>query len=475
MKLLKYQQNNYLSYFLSAIAGALAVLSFAPFDHVWVILLSLVVLYALLDKTGDVQSGFWLGWFWGLGLFSFGIFWLRNSLEQFGGLNISIAVFITLLFCLFLALFCGAAAAIIIKLKKQKTAPQWFSFSFVFLGLEWLRGVFLGGFPWLSIGYSQIDTALSGWAPIGGVYLMSLLLLVTAISLFNWNKKSSFIIISFVWGGGYYLQQIDWTTSAGEPFTASLVQGNIEQKLKWKASELYPTMLLYHSLSKAQQASDLIVWPETSLPIFSHRIEEKFLEPLHIEMKQKQQDVLLGIPVKEKEGRYYNSMISLGHSGKSQYYKKHLVPFGEFMPLDKILRPLARMFDIPMSSFSSGKNEQKPINLAGYKAAISICYEDVFGSEVAYNLPEANFLINASNDGWFGDSLAPHQHLQMARMRALETGRYLLRVTNTGISSFIDEKGKMQQVSQQFDKAVLTGVVKPFKGETPYVSLLNWF
>ena len=165
-------------------------------------------------------------------------------------------------------------------------------------------------------------------------------------------------------------------------------------------------------------------------------------------------------------------MMSLGKEQRF-YHKRHLVPFGDFVPLENWLRGLIRFFDLPMSGFSAGPEEQSLLRVAGHRVGITICYEDAFGEEVIRALPEADFLINATNNAWYGDSLAPHQHLQISRMRALETGRYLVRATTNGISAIIGPHGELLMQSPQFATHVLTGRIQPMQGATPYVRFGN--
>jgi apolipoprotein N-acyltransferase len=253
-----------------------------------------------------------------------------------------------------------------------------------------------------------------------------------------------------------------------------LVQPNIPQALKWRPEQFEPTLKLLVELSEAHRDSRLVIWPETAVPAFARRVETGVLEPLERMFRRQERTLLLGIVVGEDEHRYYNAMIKLGASGRGHYFKRHLVPFGEYMPLKLLLRPLVKLLAIPMSEFSAGRESKPLLELVGHAAGLSICYEDTFGDEVAQALPEAAFLVNASNDAWFGDSLAPHQHLEMARMRSLETGRWLLRATNTGISAIIDQRGRVRKRLEQFRRGVVEGVGEPRRGMTPYARWPDW-
>jgi apolipoprotein N-acyltransferase len=396
------------------------------------------------------------------------------SIIQFGGVNLALALVITLGFALLMALFYGLAGWLAARLTGAGTPlARLAALAGAWVLAEWVRGWVLGGFPWLALGYSQIDLPPAGYAPLFGVYGVSLVVVLSAALLLAWRRYWPLLPLVGLWGGGWLLGQVDWTPPAGPAFQVSIIQGNVAQQVKWRREQLLPTLQLYTELTRDAADSRLVIWPETAVPAFAHRVEEEFLRPLADWTAAAGRDVLLGIPVQEPDGRYYNAMLNVGVSGRGSYYKRHLVPFGEFMPLRPLLEPLIALFAIPLSEFSAGEAETPLLRTAGYAAAISICYEDAFGTETIEGLPEAAFLVNASNDAWFGDSLAPHQHLEIARMRALETGRYLLRAANTGISAVIGPRGQLRATAPQFERAVLTAPVEPRAGATPYVRLGN--
>jgi len=277
-----------------------------------------------------------------------------------------------------------------------------------------------------------------------------------------------------IWAGGLTLSWQDWTAASGEQIRVSLVQGNIAQQDKWKRHLFATNLRLYRDLTEQVPDSALVVWPETAIAAFDDEIEDSVLQPLHALMAGQDRDLITGIVSREEDGRYYNAMITLGASGRYHYHKRHLVPFGEYLPFKPLLDPVLGFLEIPMSDFSPGNGSKPLVPLAGTVAGVNICYEDAFASEVLRALPQAGFLINASNDAWFGDSLAPHQHLQIARMRALEAGRYLLRATNTGISAIIDPRGELRGTAPQFEQAVLTDLIQPMQGMTPYTRWGDW-
>ena len=471
MKHLCHGSGRWLAYVLAFAAGALSVLAFAPFSQPWVVLIGLALLFHFwLHATP--RQGFLSGLAFGLGLMGFGASWVHNSIAQFGGVNNLLAWLITLGFVFAMALYFGLTGWLSTRFAGSRTARLLLLFPATWVMFEWLRGWLLSGFGWLSLGYSQIDVPLAGFAGVFGVYGLSLALALSA-ALINLWRSPWLILLPFIWFGGWLLQQHDWSQPAGDIFTSSLIQGAVPQEQKWLPQQFKPTLELYLEHTEAQADSRLIIWPETAIPAFSKHVESSFLQPLSERLSSEGRDLLLGIPVQHEDNSYYNAMLNLGVSGRGHYYKQHLVPFGEFMPLRFLLEPLIEAFAIPMSEFSRGQAAQPLMNIAGHKAGVSICYEDSFGSEVAKALPQAAFLVNASNDAWFGDSLAPHQHLEIARMRALENDRYMLRATNTGVSAIIDNRGRTLATSPQFEPSVLTADIQPLQGTTLFARYGN--
>ena len=371
-------------------------------------------------------------------------------------------------------------------------------FPAIWVLLEWLRGWLLTGFPWLNAGDSQVDGPLAGYVPLLGVYGVSLLVALSAGLLWRlmaardlsagpsraqsprplrsperWGLAGA---LALIWLTGLGLARLDWTQAAGEPFRAAVLQANIPQSLKWNEESLYPTLRAYVELTREafDQGAQVIVWPETAIPEFLDRVREPLLEPLTAEAGEAGARLVIGLPVLDyEEQTYFNGLISLGTGKEDLYRKRHLVPFGEFMPLRALLGPLARAFEVPMSDFSAGTAERPLLRVGPHFAGASICYEDAFPAEVIQALPEAAYLINVSNDAWFGDSLAPHQHLGIARMRALETGRWLVRATNTGISAIIDHRGQVRGTVPAFQRGLFSAPVQPRAGATPFARVGN--
>lgn len=456
--------------------GAACVLAFAPFAWGLLVLVCLVFWLPLLLGADSVRAAAGLGYAFGLGLMGFGVFWLRNSIGQFGGVGPALALLATLGFAAFIALYfalfggllraiCHSGASLPALLL---AAPA------LWIAVEWLRSWLLTGFPWLSLGYSQIDLPLAGFAPVVGVFGVGGLLVFSAGLLLHWRHAWPLVALASIWVAGLALHWVSWSSPSGAAFEVSLVQGNVPQADKWKRSHFVEHLQLYLRLSETAPDSRLLIWPETAIAGFDDELEQGVLVPLHERFAAQKKDLLTGIVVRQPDGRYYNAMISLGESGRAAYFKRHLVPFGEYLPLKPWLQPVFDFMHIPMSDFSSGGQGKNSIRLAGQPVGVDICYEDAFASEVLRALPEATVLINASNDAWFGDSLAPHQHLQIARMRALEAGRYLLRATNTGVSAIIDQRGEIRAQAPQFEQAVLSAPVQPLTGMTPYARWGDW-
>jgi len=461
-------------------AGAVTVLAFAPFSLFPLAVLGpALLLFLWLNATPGMA--FREGWMFGLGLFGFGVFWMHISIDQFGNVGTVLAILITLLFVIAMALYYGFLGWLGKRLTGGgRDGVQLMVYPALWVLLEWVRGWFLTGFPWLALGYSQAGTPLQGFASLLGVYGVSFLVMVSAaclVAAFLHPVRYRFpalVLLAAVWGSGWLLDGVNWTQPSGAPLRVAMIQANISQEEKWESANRQPTIDLYLELTRKQWGSDIIVWPETSMPAFLHQLEGNVLKELELEAVQEGSELLIGIPVwRQEDKRYFNAMVTLGRKNDS-YYKRHLVPFGEYMPMKWLLEPLIKILNIPMSNFAHGNGARPLLNIGDYVAGVSVCYEDAFGEEVIEALPEAAFLVNVSNDAWFGDSLAMPQHLQIARMRSIETGRYMLRSTNTGISALIGPKGELIQTSPILQRYVLSGEITPMTGVTPYARVGNW-
>jgi apolipoprotein N-acyltransferase len=469
--------------FLAVIAGASLPLAFAPYSVFPIAVLSPALLFLLWQKI-STKRAFWRGWLYGVSLFSVGTSWVYISFYQFGGVSLVVAIILTALFVLVLATYLALLGATLTRFFPQNSSGRLLIvLPAAWTLMEWLRGWLFTGFPWLSLGYSQIDSPLNGFAPLLGVYGVSWIVALTASLLIlafqsHWKKQLlALAVLVTIWGSGWLLSGILWVQVIDKPLKISLIQGNVPQEFKWLEGNQVPSMRRYLKLSQENRDADIIIWPETAIPLFYNDLKiymPYFLETLAAEHHNYDTDFLIGIPMLKADGRYFNSVVSIGKE-PGVYYKQHLVPFGEYIPLQIILGNLLKLLNVPMSEFSAGNGEQTTLKSAGQVIGVSICYEDAFGELVRKGLPAASLLVNVSNDAWFGESIAPYQHLEMARMRALETGRYLLRATNTGISAVINAKGKITTEAPQFKIITLRANAQPYQGKTPYVRFGNAF
>ena len=490
LKIQSWFESSRIAYLIVLIAGALLPLAFSPVDYYLIAVLSPATLfYAFLFVTP--RRAAWLGWYFGMGLFGAGVSWVFVAIYVFGLSSIFASVILTFLWLSLIALFIALQSYVSVLFVqkfniKNKIIILLIVFPLFWSLLEWFRGWFLTGFPWLSLGYSQTNSFLSGYASVLGVYgvswltaLSSALLLLVLLHKCNKTRFIFLFSIVIIWLGGYFLSQISWTKITGKPIKVSLVQGNVEQKNKWDPEHFEKRKQRYLSLTRKHWDSDLILWPENSLTVFHHQLTDSFLTPLAVEAKKQNTDIILGLPVLDrKRDEYFSSLMVINkHSLPNNdqfYHKNHLVPFGEYVPLATVFRGLISFFDLPMSGFTPGKYDQQLLSAAGQKIAPTICYEDVFGEDLIRFLPEATLILNASNNAWYGDSFAPHQHLQISQMRALETGRDLMRVTTNGVSALINFKGEIISRSPQFESHVVIGFVQPRMGTTPYVLWGNY-
>lgn len=429
------------------------------------------------------RRAFWRGWLFGSGMFGFGLYWIHISMTAYGGVNIYPAIALTALLVAFLSIYPAILGWFVVRSFPQCNRVRLLLVSpAIWTLLEWVRSWFLSGFPWLSIGYSQIDSPLAGLAPLSGVYGVSWAAAFTSSLLvyaYLGGKQRALrhALPAFIalWGLGWILAQVNWSKPVEDPIDVAVVQGSIAQELKWEENKAVEIMERYLTLSQNHRDADLIVWPETAIPPFRDQAG-LFLQLLETEMSLYNTDYLVGIREYDKETQqYFNSVINITNGPDRSYRKNHLVPFGEYTPLRGLLGNFMQFLNLPMmEDFSPGGKQQEPLIAAGQAMGVTICYEDAFPSEVRRALPYATILVNVSNDAWFGDSIAAQQHLQIARMRALENGRYLIRATNTGISAVIDDKGKIIAQTEQFAVNVLRARVQPMEAGTPYALAGNF-
>ncbi|HTE14201.1 MAG TPA: apolipoprotein N-acyltransferase [Burkholderiales bacterium] len=471
------------SLILALLSGALTVLGFAPFHFTALPLITLALLFWQWSKAGTPRQAFRIGWAFGLGFFLAGVSWIYVSLHTFGAMPMPLAALATLLFCAFLALFPATAGYVVTYSRRSADIKLMLIAPACWVLIEWVRSWIFTGFPWNTIGYTQIPgSPFAGFAPALGIYGVSLAATVIAgcitVLAMRWRENKTLsrpaaVIVISLTVCGFALKQIEWTAPAGAPTTVSLIQGNIAQDMKWRDDQMRATLDIYARLIATSNAQ-LIVLPETALPLFLNQVPRDYLDALAAHAAKNKGDVLFGVPEREPDGAYYNTTVSVGSSPAQAYRKSHLVPFGEFIPLRPALAWIVNILAIPLQDFSRGAVDQQPLNVAGQRVAVNICYEDVFGEEIIRQLPQATLLVNMSNVAWFGRSIAPAQHLQISQARALETGRYMLRATNTGMTAVIDPHGKVERVAPQFETMVLTHTVRGYEGVTPYVRWGNY-
>ncbi len=469
------------------LAGLSCVFGFAPFRIFPIPVLALAVLFTLWQRAGTPRIAAWLGFAFGLGLFSAGIGGIYIAMHVYGDMPLLLALLATLLFAAFWALLPALAGYAQARIHVANGLRITLVMPAVWALLEWFRGLLVTGFPWLTLGYAQSDTPLAGYAPVFGVYGVSLVMAISSgllAWLFGkvWSRQIltspsgrgqrgrlvlALSVLLLLWIIGALLRTVAWTQVYGEPFRVALVQGNIAQNLKFNEDALVGTLETYRRLVSQNEAR-LTVLPETALPLLRHEVPPALVEQLGNHARQNGGDVLIG-SFERDHGSYYNSVFTLGAADEQHYRKQHLVPFGEFIPL----RPLLGWFingvlNIPMGDLARGDALQAPLDIAGQRVAVNICYEDVFGEEIIRALPRATLLVNVTNDAWYGNSPVAAQHNQIAQLRALESGRMMLRATNTGVTSIIGADGKVLQQLPQHMEAVLLGMVQGYDGSTPY-------
>jgi len=462
--------------FGAPIAGILLTLSFAPFDYSCLALLALVFLFACWQHSSAKRAAL-RGYLFGLGAFGSGVSWVYISMHDFGGAGVLGSAMLTVLFAGFWALFPALAGYVSVKMiEVNKGLGRILLMPVIWMLVEYLRGYWvLNGFPWLQMAYSQLETPLAGYIPVLGAYGTGFMVALTAsvgVEIFRSNKRLLLItVLAVLWGTGGLLRNQTWTHEIGLPIRVSMIQGNIAQDQKWRPENKINTLLKYKRMTEEHWDSNVIIWPETAIPAYLDQVEENFLAPLANDAKRHNTDLIISVPVQETAPlKNFNAVITRGKE-QGIYRKSHLLPFGEYQPLQPLSGFVLDMIHIRLGNFTPGAENQPLLKAGGYPFITLICYEDVFGDLSIRGLPEAAFLVNVTNDGWFGNSLEPHQHLQMARMRAMETGRFLLRATNTGMTAVVSPKGETINQAPLFQETALTVAITPMGGMTPYANL----
>ncbi|WP_129139635.1 apolipoprotein N-acyltransferase [Modicisalibacter coralii] len=460
----------WMGYIAALIAGCLTTLTFAPFHLWWLGPVAVALVYVGIHDLTPGQAAL-RGWCYGFALFASGTSWIYVSIHDYGYTGVPLAVFLTALFAVTLALFYAAP----FWLYRRFTGPRLacLSFAGLWIASEVARTYLFTGFPWLLLGSAHVDSPLAPLAPLGGVFLLSLVTVLTGtlgadlLLRRRWWALAPLVVL---WGLPLLLPA-QWTQPRGEPRQVALLQGNLPQLMKWSAEGQRNAVNTYARLTReVPDGTDLIVWPETALPMFESQARP-YLERVQTTLPP-DAALLTGI-VERDAGGYYNAVIGLGNT-RGSYRKEHLVPFGEYMPLESLLRGIIAFFDLPMSSFSAGERDQAPIHAAGLTIGTAICYEIIYPDLVASRARRADVLLTVSNDTWFGRSIGPLQHIQMARLRALENGRYVLRGTSNGVTAIIDPQGRVTTRAPQFETTLVSGDVSAMQGETPFTRTGSW-
>lgn len=473
--------------FCAMLFGASLTLSYAPFSHWFIAPFSLICVFFLFFRFPP-KSAFWFGLSFGLGWFGAGISWVHVSIANFGGLPLIGSLGLMLLLCAYLALFPALFFFALDKISKHGfpillTIASWFL-------IEWLRSWFLTGFPWLSLGYSQIAGPLAGLMPIIGETGVSALLVFTCLLAGKWlatpSLKAKNIVLAvtsvlMLCIAGYVLDKIEFVHKSERSASVAMVQGNIRQELRWAPEQDMPTMQKYLGLTENYWQNDIIIWPEAAVPRLEP-LANSYLTEVDQRAFNENTGLITGIVNYNFESQEaFNNLIVLGKNSDehqspqyeyfhaNRYAKHHLLPIGEFIPMEKWLRGLAPIFDLPMSSFTRGDYEQNNLLANGYHFLPAICFEIAFPRQVAANLrSHTDFIITVSNDAWFGSSHGPAQHLEIAQVRAKEFGLPVMRATNNGITAFIDEHGNIVERAPQFEDTVIHSTVNTTVGKTPY-------
>jgi apolipoprotein N-acyltransferase len=462
--------------------GAALNLAFAPFGWWPVGLLAPAALFALIRGLPPRRAA-GAGFAFGAGLFAFGTYWLYVCLHDFGlvpiWLTLILQVALVALMAAYPALLCFLANRFWLK---PGMTREWLVLPALWVLAEWLRGWVLSGFPWLSLGYSLVGTPLGGWAPLLGVYGVSWAAAMACVALTvacGWKmpmarRARAVAVLGVLFVLPLAASRHAWTNPVGPGIPIAIVQGAVSQDQKWQRGNRQATLDRYAMLTDRAWGARLIVWPETALPVLAGNIGD-YLSDLAARGRAHDVDIALGLVNYEpKSARYYNGLLMLNSAGQTWYYKRHLVPFGEYFPVPSFVRSWLRLMSLPYDDISPGGAHQPALDAAGQKIGVTICFEDAFGSAQLRTLRQATLLVNVTNNAWYGDSTAPHQHLQISRMRALEAGRYLIRAANDGISAVIDPKGAITAELPQFTQGVLRADVQPMSGLTPYARFGNY-
>lgn len=459
--------------------GITITFAFAPYEVFPLAAVAPAGLLALWRNVSPSRA-FWLGFVFGLGMFTAGVYWIFTAIHTFGDVSVPLTSIITGGLIVIMAAFIGTVGSLLNRyFPTNNTTRLLFAFPALWVFGEWIRSWIFTGFPWLLLGYSQTNSPLKGYAAILGVYGVSLAVVMTGALILNavyqYKQKeyrnAYFNLFAFIciWLAGTLFSYIPWTKPTGNAIPVSLVQGNIPQSIKWSPEHIQLSFDTYQKLTEPLWGkSKLIFWPEAAIPM-PIRQASTFIEAMDQKAQANDTQLILGIPIRShKELGYYNSIVTLGKD-KRVYSKRHLVPFGEYTPFSTLFSNLFQVMNIPMSDMVSGDVVQSPLELGHIKILAAICYEIAYPELFDVNDKTISMLLTATNDAWFGKSNAQAQHLQMAQMRSLELGRPMIFVSNDGITALINAKGQIESTLPQHTAGVLNGSVQPMYGVTPWM------
>jgi apolipoprotein N-acyltransferase len=466
-----------------ALGGGLALAAaFAPLGFA-VLSVACPALLLLLWQGVTPREAAWRGGLFTGGTFLAGTYWLYHSVHEIGHAPLPVAIVLMLGLVAIMGIYSAALGWLVARYAPRAGIARWILvFPAGWILVEWLRGWLMSGFPWLSLGYAHLDTPLRGLAPLLGVYGVGLAAVISAggvVTLLLGSRVARIVAlatVAVIWGAGAWLATIEWTEPRDTTLSVALVQGAVPQTIKWEPGQRERTERLYLGLSRPHFGADLVVWPEASIPALAASLGE-FLAGVRTEAAAGGSALIMGLIRNDPAtDAYYNAMVAWNpeQPGIEQWYaKRRLVPFGEFFPVPAAVRAWLKLMSLPYSDFEPGSDLQTPLAVAGERLAPTICYEDAYGTDQRRIVRDSTLLVNVSNDAWFGDSTAPHQHLDISRMRAIEAGRPTLRATNDGITALIAHDGRVLDTLPQFQPGVLTGRVTPRTGLTPYLRLGN--
>jgi apolipoprotein N-acyltransferase len=462
--------------------GAALNLAFAPFSWWPVAVLAPAALFALIRGLPPRRAA-WAGAAFGAGLFALGTYWLYTCLHIFGLVPVWLTIVLQIVFVAFMSMYSALLCYLANRFwLKPGMTRDWLVLPALWVLLEWLRGWALSGFPWLSLGYAFIDTPLAGWAPLLGVYGVTWAAAFVGVAVsvafapnLGWSRRFIAVAaIAVLFLVPTLAARHTWTRATGPRIPIAAVQGAVPQSLKWQITNREATLTRYATLTNQAWGARLIVWPESALPALANNIPEYLANLRKIGIAHGADFAIGLVNFEPATQAYFNGLLVMTGKGDSWYYKRHLVPFGEYFPVPSFVRSWMRLMSLPYDNISAGSEHQPILTAGGQKLGVTICYEDAFGSEQLEILRDATLLVNVTNNAWFGDSTAPHQHMQISRMRALEAGRYLVRATNDGITAAIGPRGEVVASLPQFQQAVLRADVQPMTGLTPYARFGNY-